>query len=276
VPLYTGGKLTIPALAHDTTFYIQASTSTTPCPTFPVELKGVLGEPPFVNLGNDTIVCANKPLILNAYNPSATYLWSTGATTSSIPVFQDQGDYWVSVDRYCVRTDTVHIELHHLPQASGINYIRSGVNYSFSGAGVQYANDYLWLFGDGGYSISPTPVHSFPTNNLYIVKMILTNDCGSDTTVFYVPTDVSNMNKENSKVNLYPNPASSNITISAEGDLKFEEITIINGVGAVVYDNKHEASKKQEVDISRFANGHYMMRVNTSQGVVNKPFDIVR
>jgi hypothetical protein len=39
---------------------------------------------PVVSLGNDTIVCHNGSITLNAGNPGSTYLWSTGETTQSI------------------------------------------------------------------------------------------------------------------------------------------------------------------------------------------------
>ncbi len=41
---------------------------------------------PFVNLGEDIEVCANESVMLDAGNPGATYLWSTGETTQTITV----------------------------------------------------------------------------------------------------------------------------------------------------------------------------------------------
>ncbi|MGZ4053948.1 MAG: gliding motility-associated C-terminal domain-containing protein, partial [Bacteroidia bacterium] len=64
-----------------------------------------------INLGNDTIICSNNPVTLNAFNPGANYSWSTGATTSSI-VINSSGTYWVSVTSpLCSQTasDTINI-----------------------------------------------------------------------------------------------------------------------------------------------------------------------
>ncbi|MCS7076558.1 MAG: gliding motility-associated C-terminal domain-containing protein [Bacteroidia bacterium] len=44
----------------------------------------------------DTCVCAKSPVILNANNPGASYVWSTGATTQTITV-QEPGQYSVTV-----------------------------------------------------------------------------------------------------------------------------------------------------------------------------------
>jgi PKD repeat protein len=41
---------------------------------------------PYVNLGNDTVVCAWSSLTLDAGNPGSRYLWSTGDTVQSIIV----------------------------------------------------------------------------------------------------------------------------------------------------------------------------------------------
>jgi gliding motility-associated-like protein len=63
-------------------------------------------------LEHDTTICAEQNHTLDAYNTEATgYLWSTGATTSSINVSQS-GTYWVQVTGpQCVNgSDTIHIQ----------------------------------------------------------------------------------------------------------------------------------------------------------------------
>ena len=52
---------------------------------------------PVVNLGGDTALCGNNSLILDAGNPDATYLWSTGETTREIEVYPGAGDISVEV-----------------------------------------------------------------------------------------------------------------------------------------------------------------------------------
>ena len=63
-----------------------------------------------IDLGNDTIICPNSSIILNATIPGATYSWqdnSTGATFLA----QDSGIYWVdvAVDN-CTKRDSISIE----------------------------------------------------------------------------------------------------------------------------------------------------------------------
>jgi hypothetical protein len=57
-------------------------------------------------------VCATDGITLEAPLVGTSYLWSTGATTSSITV-TEAGDYFCLVDRTCgeLYTDTIHVEM---------------------------------------------------------------------------------------------------------------------------------------------------------------------
>src|SRR4029078_11970726 len=64
---------------------------------------------PVVDLGNDTSLCTNSFLIDASQTPG-NYLWSTGATTSSITV-SSTGLYWVLVDNGCggIGSDSINV-----------------------------------------------------------------------------------------------------------------------------------------------------------------------
>ena len=51
---------------------------------------------PVVNLGQDTTLCTNEMLLLNATFPNSTYLWQDGSTAPTFTVKQS-GTYWVEV-----------------------------------------------------------------------------------------------------------------------------------------------------------------------------------
>ena len=68
-----------------------------------------------VNLGRDTSLCAGGSLQLQVNIPNATYLWSTGETSSSITV-NSTADYWIRVDNgTCVVTDTIKVNFAPRP-----------------------------------------------------------------------------------------------------------------------------------------------------------------
>ena len=65
---------------------------------------------PTVNLGNDTLLCYGKVIILNATNASSTYQWQDSTTNPTYNVSQS-GTYWVTVttNNNCKASDTINI-----------------------------------------------------------------------------------------------------------------------------------------------------------------------
>lgn len=65
---------------------------------------------PVINLGNDTAVCANETLQLNAGNQGATYIWNTNSTAQTINV-TTPGQYSVMVTNNfdCIARDTINV-----------------------------------------------------------------------------------------------------------------------------------------------------------------------
>jgi hypothetical protein len=68
--------------------------------------------PLYVNLGNDTVICAGASVTLNAGNPGLNYQWNTGATTQTI-VVNSTGSYYVTVkNKYsCKASDTIYVKV---------------------------------------------------------------------------------------------------------------------------------------------------------------------
>jgi gliding motility-associated-like protein len=71
---------------------------------------------PEVYIGADTVICEQRPLRIGTEVPGATYLWSTGATTTHINV-NATGSYSLEVDlEGCKRSDTVLITAMPAPE----------------------------------------------------------------------------------------------------------------------------------------------------------------
>ncbi|MBS1773220.1 MAG: hypothetical protein JST82_10180 [Bacteroidetes bacterium] len=231
-----------------------------------------------VNLGPDVSGCEikNQPYTLDAGYPGAKYLWSTGDTTQTISVGKGTGTYYVTVDAgpNCKGTDTVLTNILPLPYATGINYLRTGDDYTFTPAGAVGVNQYLWLFSDGSQSTASS-VTKTVTGNL-IVKLIIKNDCGSDTiTMVNWATGVSNVANGEVSINVFPNPAKDVVNISMEG-ATMQEITVMNAIGEIVYRGDAEKNKSFDINVSSFASGRYMIRANTTAGIITKPFNVQR
>jgi hypothetical protein len=60
-----------------------------------IGFKAFTGNPGYVSIGHDTVLCAGSSIVLNAPLGLTDYLWNTGAITSSITV-STPGNYWFS------------------------------------------------------------------------------------------------------------------------------------------------------------------------------------
>lgn len=96
-----------------------------------------------VDLGKDITVGWNNPVYLDAGNPGASYLWSTGETTQTITTGGEQTIWVVAHNDYCSDSDTIVI--HEFARCV------VGVPTAFSPNG-DGQNDILYIYGGGAES----------------------------------------------------------------------------------------------------------------------------
>jgi gliding motility-associated-like protein len=104
-----------------------------------------------VNLGNDTTFCQGQSINVNAGSAS-NYLWSTGATTSTISI-GTTGTYWVQISSgTCAGSDSITVAVIPFPQPTLANNIPicDGATLTLAGGS---ANSYLWSTGSTAASI---------------------------------------------------------------------------------------------------------------------------
>ncbi len=115
--------------------------------------------PPSLSLGNDTTVCANTPIVLNAGGgpTGTTYQWSNAANTQVL-VVTSAGQYTASVTTPggCAAIDSIIINHFPTPGVNlGPNRVECGTFTLDAGAG---GTSYLWSTGAQTQMItSPTP-----------------------------------------------------------------------------------------------------------------------
>jgi hypothetical protein len=118
---------------------------------------------------------------------------------------------------------------------------------------VGTVKDYLWVY-DG---TSPT---DYDTTLIYFTRTGV--PCGTyafgDTTKPVV-NYITNINAI-SPINIYPNPASEQLTI--ETGLAHYKLSLVNAIGQVVY-NKDGCDNKQVIDVGHFTPGIYQLRIET-------------
>ncbi len=113
--LWSTGATTSSITVNTAGTYSLIFTNAGGCVSYDTITVSILGAPSKV-LGNDTSICANSSLILDAGNPGATYLWSNGETTQTITV-SAAGFYSVEISNAqgCVTRDTILVGVNANP-----------------------------------------------------------------------------------------------------------------------------------------------------------------
>ncbi len=232
-----------------------------------------LGSAPVVNLGPNAAICDS--IILDAgANAGGSYLWSTGATTRTI-VADTTTTYSVTVTDSigCEGVDDITLAVAYSPDAD-FTFFYTGTPLTFTFTNGSTAGTYLWDFGDGTTSNVASPTHTFPFDGTYEVKLIVTNDCGSDS-IKTLLQNVSIFDEQfSSLIDIYPNPNDGLFFVSSK-DLNAKDLVIevydftgkkvlVTQLGDVF------GGFKYQVDLTEQAEGAYLMRITDGQRVAIK------
>ena len=234
----------------------------------------------------DTTICAGSSLELNAgtqpFNP--IYIWNTGALTQTINVTQG-GMYSVKVQNTfgCFDTDTIMVSVHPSPLVNSIAIIdNGGGSFTFNIIGAQNINNYNWDFGDGTTATGPGPkTHAYTAPGQYTATVTLSNDCGQIVTTRLISVgngtgldDLSALQKE---MKLFPNPSAQGlVTITHNGGIKMQSITLFNIMGQKVYSATSVNADKHQVNTAELASGIYTVIIDTDKGKVSKKLEILK
>lgn len=181
------------------------------------------------SLGNDTTLCENEVLILDASTFNASYKWQDNSTNSTLNVTQE-GTYWVEVTNGCgTETDSITVSFNPLPTVNLDNYklICDGETITLD---AKFPNaTYLWQDN----SSDPTFYVTEPGN--YWVEV--SNSCG-------VISDTIFAEFENCDCSLYfpnaftPNNDGTNDKIGAVFNCKLYEFSlrIFNRWGEIIFE----------------------------------------
>jgi gliding motility-associated-like protein len=123
---------------------------------------------PQVSLGNDTLFCSAFNLFLTATNVGSSYLWSSGATTSTINT-NTSGTYSVAVTNACgTALDSIIITQASLPVSLLGNDTLYCSNFSRVLNGGSNTNSYLWSDASSNSTLTITQagIYSVQLNNI--------------------------------------------------------------------------------------------------------------
>lgn len=231
------------------------------------------GVDPVVDLGPDTSECDS--VVLDAGIPGATYTWSSGQTTQMVTV-TTSGTYSVDVidGSGCDATDTIEVTVEAKPTADfTFNNPQYGYTYDFTNISTG-GTSYLWDFGDTGTSTDANPTHTYQFAGDYVVTLIATNDCGSDTLEFLLKGVDIDDEAFGRTIEIYPNPTKGEFFISADDFASTHlSVKVTDTRGRVVFQNVSEhvfGGFRIKVDLGAEAEGVYLVEISDGEHTAYK------
>ncbi|MBK8846295.1 MAG: T9SS type A sorting domain-containing protein [Bacteroidetes bacterium] len=85
----------------------------------------------------------------------------------------------------------------------------------------------------------------------------------------------TNFTNEAVALNLFPNPATYTLTVNFEAEDEMANLKVVNTVGQVVYQKQLSATDgiyEEQLDVSNFSNGMYLLLVETANSISRKNF----
>lgn len=235
---------------------------------------------PVVNLGNDTNICIQGSLVLDAANTGNAFLWNTGGNTQQITV-QSPGEYRVIVETPdgCKATDSIKLTMMgQFPAIDDIIAINNGVStFTFTADNPRHVISYDWDFGDGtpnGDQPSVTHVYSAPGD--YEVTLKLQSTCGSKTYTRYSSiVGINQLQISDEELLLFPNPARSNVSIINRGIIKLERIEMYGIDGRMIYNEKANSATRHDLNTGFLPKGIYLLKIFSDKGVIVRKLQII-
>jgi subtilisin-like proprotein convertase family protein len=154
-------------------------------------------------------------------------------------------------------------------------------SYTSTGPQVQFNNNpsitntFSWYFGDGGTSTTQNPSHLYTANGVYNVTLIVSSDCGSDTTTQIITVSGVGID-ESAAADLgfiaYPNPAQEKTIISfnlpESSELDFDVFNVIGERVAVLNKGYVQAGHHEmtlDIDELQLGTGVFVFQLRTPQ-----------
>ena len=167
------------------------------------------------------------------------------------------------------------------------------VGYNYACAGASYPEQYsVWIIPQGGTTASAVNVlptqtvtnSNAATNSVDIsayagqtVRIAFKVESAADMYYLYFDdfavTEGVGINDVENNVSIYPNPATEVLNVNANSNI--QSVEVLNIMGQTIQSYSANDNNTQ-INISNLANGVYMVKINTENGVVNQKFTVAR
>jgi hypothetical protein len=210
----------------------------------------------------------NDSLCLDACMPDFTgYYWTPSFlfpdSTAGAPVIHLETPSFVYLNRTGIGiVDSLYIKVIRSTPFANQSYTANLLTVHYNNLSW-CAESVRWEFGDNTSSSEWEPTHTFPGSGIFHSKLIAYNQLGSDTCIFDTQILIESLDQlPETEINLYPNPATSELFIDLNPLKDKCFLTVYNNIGQVVYISSFE-SHAERIDLSGFDPGIYLFRFQT-------------
>jgi PKD repeat protein len=227
---------------------------------------------PTISATGAVAFCSGDSVVISS-SAGDTYLWSNGATSSSITVKQS-GTFTVTVTNAdaCLGTggsNTINVVVTPTPVAS---FTQALGNNSYTIAFTNTTTNgstYNWDFGNGQSSTNASPTHVYTQNGSFTVTLVANNGTCSSTstgTVSIIGVGLNDVENAIEAISLYPNPnnglASLEVTTTKNTTVIISVLDMTGRVLTQINTEINSGSNQVELNTSTFAAGLYLVNVN--------------
>ena len=214
---------------------------------------------PILNI-EDSITCENDPITISTVSSYSSYLWSTGANSTTITTSQT-GGYRVLItdaDGCKAYSDSVNLTFLINPPTPTVSVL----NDTFLTSSV--SSLYQWYFGDTSITGEVFQTLFAQDTGYYYVEAFHPNGCSAfSDSVFVIIPAISGVNETtNNQIKIYPNPFDETIYVSYGGVTDLKNIDVYNELGMTlisisVADFGNSTTTK--IEMKDFSSGIYFL-----------------
>ena len=170
-----------------------------------------------------------------------------------------------------------YVEVIGLPDAT-FSFEQEDLKVVFEPTMLDTSLNYLWLFGDGNQSTEQIPTHTYEMPGMYTAQLIITNECGSDTSSQAINLIIDNVSEEEwlESVLLFPNPNGGDFSIEIRGPASETLVfRVLNILGQQFYEgnaNFQSGLLQEQIHLPSKAAGVYLLEIKSDTRLSYRKF----
>ncbi len=244
-----------------------------------IRVIDLTGAPSSATLDLPSAICEDQPFnfaltttdttlsgefILNRSGSSLSSRFNgLGAHTTTLNIARDYYLEYVYYDATTFVADSALL----IPRAKlNANYslaLTSGLTYNFTDASTPAPSAWFWEFGDGTTSTQQNPTHTYASSGSYEVKLVVTTDCGLDST----STTFNNIGVDENGLTqmlFYPNPTQDVLNIAMSPSEELATVTVYDMTGALLFTSTMQTTGAQlQLHLEQLPSGMYQIEVQS-------------